>query len=394
MTRKLQKHDKDFFKKGILLQNTFHERKSMSFKKIFFVIIIGTLFLTSVGGADVKKDYIQQIHTQFLTTDFKKEEAVKSLMLSLRKALEIAQSAKPEDEVAMQNLLKLYDKILLVAQKDRFPKGLIEQAKGQVNLEIIFDKLKSYQQEQGKVIPTGWSLPKEFVTLVVGVDRKLNAFKNNPVYSFGLYGWLQKGSSQPEQVFVQRFSSGSALLNKEKNIGLWSDGLKWSKPKFSFDFWSDESTMPPAEGLYVIDVKMKDQAKISGWFILRNMSVNESPKITSPYLGEVYKSAHLVVNWKNYISSQFQGFESRKRSLKLWNQKEKDQNLIWRNTQICPDNSEKMNIEVATDNDGHDSVKIENGNYIFQTDFQERWFFGDLLMQRSATTKVPFSVRF
>ncbi|MCK6599112.1 MAG: hypothetical protein L6Q37_12165, partial [Bdellovibrionaceae bacterium] len=202
----------------------------MSFKKIFFVIIIGTLFLTSVGGADVKKDYIQQIHTQFLTTDFKKEEAVKSLMLSLRKALEIAQSAKPEDEVAMQNLLKLYDKILLVAQKDRFPKGLIEQAKGQVNLEIIFDKLKSYQQEQGKVIPTGWSLPKEFVTLVVGVDRKLNAFKNNPVYSFGLYGWLQKGSSQPEQVFVQRFSSGSALLNKEKNIGLWSDGLKWSKP--------------------------------------------------------------------------------------------------------------------------------------------------------------------
>ena len=372
-------------------QKLTHNRGEVMKRKFPGISLFLTLFSIVMVRAEANRLYINQVHEQYLMTDFKNESDVLKLLVAIKQGLEKAQSVVPEDFVAEENLLGLYNKILKQAQEVRSPKGLIEQASGKVNLESIFGKLKEYEDKNGKVIPTGWSLPEEFVTLVAGVEKKYDAYKGKMSYSFGLYGWQKKNTELAEQIQVSRFPN-TVLLNKEKKIGFWEDGRTWSEPKFVFDFWTEKSPNPPKEGLYLVLIKMKGKAPVQGWFIMSHMNIAESPIVSSPYIGQIFKSEHPVMSWLDFTSSLHRDFESRKRSLTVWKVLDETRKLLWERTEIAPDRKETIKIVDATDNHGHSSVKLTPGNYEYQVDFQERWFFGDLILQRGSATKVPFSV--
>src|SRR4051812_21531773 len=114
-----------------------------SYSRLFFLFTVFLFFSFNVH-ADAAKT-IQQLHEQYLTTDFKNEESLRKLFTGIRDGFMEIQSSKPEDTAMLENLIGLYNKVLSEAQKVRYPKDLIEHAKGKRNLELLFPLLKEYE---------------------------------------------------------------------------------------------------------------------------------------------------------------------------------------------------------------------------------------------------------
>ncbi len=359
--------------------------------KLRLVVTVAALILTNIAQASEQRAYVNAIHSQYLSTDFKNEDGVKKLLLAVKRGLEQAQSAKPEDLVSEENLLGLYNQVITQAQEERLPKYLIKEAAGQTTLDSIYEKLKAYESKNGKIVPLGWSLPEEFKIIVAGVDRKYDAYKGQTGYSLGLFGWLHDAEEMPEQVQVIRYPN-TVILDKESGIGDWSDGRKWKNPKPTFSFGAELDANPPKDGLYLLNLKMKGKKLVQGWFVVSAMTLSEAPLVSTPFMGQVLKSENPTVKWLDFTSQKYRNFESRKRMLFVYKIREDSRHSVWGQKQVFPDDRESVVVEAFTDNDGNSDVKITKGNYEFEATFQERWFVGDLLMQRSTTTKVPFSV--
>ena len=363
----------------------------MNLVKVPFVLCVLSLLLSGSANATDPRSYIAAVHDQYLSTDFQSEDDVAKLLSAVKSGLEKAQSAVPEDLTAEENLLGLFNQVLIQAEEERTPKDLLKVATGKKNLESIFAKLKDYEAKHGKIIPVGWSLPEEFKIIVAEVDRKYEAYKGKVEFAFGLYVWLNDNEEMPEQMQVIRYPN-TVILDKEGCVGDWSDGRKWQTPSHAFSFNAEGDTNPPKNGLYLLNIKMKNKPMVQGWFVVNEMTLNEGPLVSAPFSGQVFKSSNPTVRWVNFKSQQFHDFESNKRQLSVYKIENDSRKGVWGRQEVFPDDSESFVVDDSTDTGGHPHVSLSDGNYQFEVNFQERWFFGDILMQRASGTRVPFTI--
>ncbi|MFZ3230653.1 MAG: hypothetical protein WA160_10650 [Pseudobdellovibrio sp.] len=354
----------------------------MNFKTIILVLVINLHFSNSAQATEIDQD-IKTAHELYLSSDFKKTEDKYNLLMSIKKGLEDVQKEKPENAVARENLLSLYNQFLEEVYTKQFPQEIMKAAQGQENLETVFPKIKKYQKEKGEIIPTGWSLSEDFKTLVVSQERKLRQPNNKIEYSLGYFGVMHDGKEIPEQFQLIRYPS-EVLIDKEKNIGSWSKGIFGTGKKFSAG--SEISSNEVKDGLYLVKIRMAGQKEqTNGWVIISPMKAPEAPIVLSPKISQIYKTANPTFKWENMTTANFRNYESRKRMLTVGSIGEKGWEKVWSASQIGPDDSTSIQLS--------ESDKLKNGKYSFISSFQERWFFGDVLMQRQTATSVAFSIK-
>lgn len=352
--------------------------------KVSILALVATMCFTKLAHADQIEEDIKTAHELYLSSDLKKTEDKHKILMSIKKGLEDAQNAKPENVIARDNLLGLYDQFLEEVYKAQFPQDILKSAKGQENLKSIFSNLKKYQKAHGDVIPTGWSLPEEFRTLVVSQERKLKSSGNKIEHTVTYFGWMNNGQDTPEQFQLIRYPN-EVLIDKEKNIGTWSLGsLENAKT-----FWagSEIGSGDAKDGLYLVNIRMAGQKQqTSGWVIFSRMKATEAPVVLSPKPLQSFKTATPTFKWENLTTGNYRPFESRKRMLTVGKINDDDSwKKVWSNSQIDPDNSTSKKLDKKD--------KLENGDYSFISSFHERWFFGDVLMDRNTATSVVFSVK-
>jgi len=349
------------------------------------IFILSVMLLASViGRADASYNYVKMAHEKFLATDFKNTDQVREAILAIKEGLEKAQSAVPENFAARDNLLKLYDQFLEKAQNERFPKDIMAEAKGKKNLGSIAAKLKEYAKTHGEVVPTGWSLPEDFKFLVFSQERKIKVPKNKTEYVLSFFGWMQEGKAVPENVQLIRYPN-EVMIDKEKSIGSCGEGVMDGETNKTFNCDTEIANTPAKEGLYLINIRMPNQKEvIKGWAIVSRMAATDAPLVQSPEPGQVLKTATPTLRWTNYESSKLRSFESRKRLLSIgliqdqWNK-------VWAKSEVMPGNDSSITL-------GKENSLID-GQYSFIHSVQERWFLGDILMQRQSATSVRFSVK-
>ncbi len=357
-------------------------------KQIFLIFC----FIFSFGASATVKDYVLLAHKQYLMTNFKSEDSVLKLLLQIKDGLKQAQNQKPEDSSARSNLLALYNRAVAQAHEERMPKGLMSEACGKTTLKSIFSKLKDHQDKHGKVVPLGWSLPKEFQVLVTGVNRKFEPANGKIIYSLGFFGWLQEPGSVPEQIQVIRFPD-TIVIDKKSGIGNFGDGRRWQTPMTAITFDSEADVNPPKEGLYLLNIAMKGSSEMKGWFVVGgDLALDESPRINVPFIGQEFQNKNPILKWTNYTSTYFRNIEHRKRRLIVSEVRPDEKVRVWERTEVCPDDRENIVVDKSTNTAESGVNNLHPGNYEFDLNVEERWYAGDLLMQRGTSTRVPFSV--
>lgn len=298
-------------------------------------LVLTLLLISFVNRASAADNYVKAAHEKFLATDFKNTDQVREAILAIKQGLGKAQSKVPEDFAGRDNLLKLYDQFLEKAQNERFPKDILEQAKGKKNLGSISAKLKEYAKTHGEIIPTGWSLPEDFKYLVFAQERKLMVPKGKVEYTLSFFGWMQEGKPVPESIQLIRYPN-DVVLNKEKSIGSWGEGVMEGETTKTFSTTTEVASTPSKEGLYLLNIKMPNQKEaIKGWIIVSRMSTTDAPIVQSPAPGQVFKTPTPTLRWTNYKSKQLRPFESRKRMLSIgviqdqWNK-------VWGKSEVGP----------------------------------------------------------
>lgn len=343
------------------------------------------LLSATVSHAESPDNYVKAAHEKFLSTDFKNTDQVREAVVAIKEGLEKAQSAVPENFAARDNLLKLYDQFLQKAQNERFPKEIMAEAKGKTNLGSIAVKLKEYAKTHGEVVPTGWSLPEDFKFLVFSQERKLKVPKNQVEYVLSFFGWMQEGKAVPESIQLIRYPN-EVLIDKEKSIGSWwGEGTMEGETTKTFHSDTAITNAPSKEGLYLINIKMPNQKEFTkGWVIVSQMAATDAPLVQSPQPGQVFKTPNPTLRWANYKSTKLRSFESRKRLLSV-GLIEDDWKKVWGKSEVMPGNETSFKL-------GKENSLID-GTYTFIHSMQERWFLGDMLMQRQSATSSRFLVK-
>jgi hypothetical protein len=242
-----------------------------------------------------------------------------------------------------------------------------------------------------KDINPGWQVPAELKYLNVSVHRKY-MYEGGKVRFF-----ISAGATQTEPEIVEQFQviqyPNQVVLDKVGKIGDWKEQEWDGKPTFWIgEDWHAEQV---PEGLYLINIKIKNQPLVQGWFVINDENSSASPVIKIPKVNQIFTTDQPNFIWKNFRSPEFNREEHTRIGYKI-SREGTDLYEEITNAQInYQQELSEMQFRVgdkAAANAYQGATYLKPGSYQFSLGFREIHNFGDLLIVRVSSSKVPFSV--
>jgi hypothetical protein len=240
-------------------------------------------------------------------------------------------------------------------------------------------------------VKVDWQIPAELKYLNVSAHRRY-LYDSGRVRFFMSVGANLTEPDILEQLQVIRYPD-EVILDKLGHVGEWKNQTWAGQPTF----WISENwhNQPVKEGLYLINIKVKNQSMVQGWFIITDENSSASPVIKTPELNQVFNSDQPNFIWKAFHSPEFKAEEKTKVTFKIIRE---ESNLYEEivNADLTPSpDSKELQFQVGDRASAKSYEGINNlipGIYQFVLGYREQHHFGDLLVTRVSTTKVPFSV--
>ncbi len=261
---------------------------------------------------------------------------------------------------------------------------------------ILKNVLKLYKVSESEKLFTDikpdWSLPPEIKYLTVSAARRYNSER-------GKVGFFMTASGQiPQANYIEQFQviryPNEIVLDKSANIGNWKEE-HWGE---SLGFWtsSESKNTIIEDGLYLLNIKVKDKNPVQAWFILNDASSSASPVINLPKTNQEFITRTPSFIWKNFRSPESKNNEDRIRvsgKIRL-DLPSTTEDLV----SVRFDYDPKKEIYQFKVGD-HSQVKeykgpdeLPPGPYSFSVYFHELQKFGDLWIGRNSSTKTSFQI--
>jgi hypothetical protein len=353
--------------------------KTQGLLAVFVLVALGSVSVHAKGRVNcapaVPVDVCSLEDKIYTGTDFKSTQEVRAVMVGLKQLLMAHVS---DSSVVQDHIVGLVEHVVEEAHEARAPREILAEAEGQPNLVSIHEKLAKYETQKGPIVPLDWALPDDIQYFVFNTMRHYNPVKDRTEFDFGIFGILNQPGSI-EQVQVIRYPN-EVVLDRQAGIGDWTEGhLDTSEPIIQFG--AESQPVGQKEGLYLLNVKARGKPMVNGWFVLSRTTASASVVVRSPSPGEVYRTGAPTFRWSDFKSPEFKPFNQRKRMLGIHWRGAGIHEGLWHTSEVYPNSSESDRVN-----------GLENGSYAFKAQFEERWFFGSLLIGRGATTEIPFSV--
>lgn len=325
---------------------------------------------------------ICQFETKVYTsTDFKNTDQVRQVMTGL-KALMMAHSA--DSSMIQEHLLTLADQIVEEAYNQRAPKSILALADGKRMLTDMLKVLKPWEAKNGQIVPLDWHLPKGFVIAVANLDRSYDVASGRVRFGISFFASLDQ-QLEVEQFQVIRYP-GAVVIDKNAGIGSWNAGAtQLQVPYLSASSAWQES--PFQDGLYLLNIKVKGQDAVNGWFYLHGTSAT-SPVVLSPQINEKLHTPTPTFTFQDFKSNAKLSSDHRKRSLAIY--REGDNQELWNTKIINPLNGTRLTLGQDANQNGVNALVA--GSYRLNLSFEERSYFGDITIGRLSNTTVVFGI--
>lgn len=241
-----------------------------------------------------------------------------------------------------------------------------------------------------KNIEPDWQLPKEVTYAGFEVQRQLSLPQGRIGYRMAVFAGVKDGSLL-EQLQVIRYPD-TVIFDRAGKIGEWWDGH--SAPDKAMDFWAGSPTVakPIEEGLFLLNIKLKDQPLIQGWFILSNKNATTSPNVISPQVNQVFGNGQPQFTWQQFQSPELQPGERSRVGLKIVKANDNQDDVASVNLLNRKATSYKFGDKVDTE-EYEGPSELDAGHYYLRLLYRETEEFGPMLIRRTSVTKVPFSVK-
>lgn len=231
-------------------------------RKLIFTLLF--LAYSSQAAALTNKEHARRTHDAYVSGEF-------AVMTQFMKE---AFEAYPEDEILHKNLLSLLE--------------------------------AAYKQDKRDDIKPGWALPKEIQTLSVTVYRHTYSEDLYWGYDLVIGGHVTKDALKDFKLTDQK---GDIILHKEGKVGRWNEGDQ-SHGHWSFKSQTHIGKIPPKPGLYFMTFEIADHDKpVQLWFLLPLAAAKNYVEIITPKPNGTLKGHQPKLQWKDYRSDFFEGFD-------------------------------------------------------------------------------------
>lgn len=241
----------------------------------------------------------------------------------------------------------------------------------------------AHKERGQKRIPVDWKLPKDIDYLKVGFRTQYNKAADYTGYKIDVVG-LTEEPENLEQLRIVKYPN-QIIIDKIKGIG-------------SFDSWKNEDDRgfylgrrfesPKFDGLYLIQIKLKGQDLVNGWFISSKMKSSKTPTIKTPIDGTIFNTPNPEFVWNNFLSPEYQNFEQRKLYLKITHFNSKRKTVWWWLSEKDPTRE-----RVTLGDEGIGAHILKPGTYLLHLNYGERKKFGPIKLSRDSRTVVGFEVK-
>jgi hypothetical protein len=240
-----------------------------------------------------------------------------------------------------------------------------------------------------KSVEPDWRLPKEVTYVGFEVQRRLKQPQGNIGYVMAVFTGV-KDSATLEQLQVIRYPN-TVIFDRAAKIGYWWEGH--SAADNANEFWagSPAQTKPVEEGLYLLNIKLKDQPLLQGWFILSNKNASTSPVVLAPQVNQVYNNGLPQFSWSPFQSPEFLPSERSRVHLKVTKANSEEDDVAEASLSDRKATTYKFGDKSVTD-EFEGPAELPSGHYYFRLLYRETEEFGPMLIRRTSVTKVPFSV--
>ena len=235
-----------------------------------------------------------------------------------------------------------------------------------------------------------WQMPKEITYSGFEIQRKLNLPQGRVGYSRAVFVGVEDGSSL-EQLQVIRYPD-EVIFDYVAKIGDWY--VDHSKTDKETDYWAggSNSSKPFAEGLYLLNIKIKGQVATQGWFVLANKNSSANPVVLSPSANQLFADGKPQFNWNQFQSPEYQAGERLRVGVKISQAGGEEEDIAGLTLADRQATSYKYGDKSVTEEfNGPD--QLASGNYNFRLFCRETERFGEFMIRRTSSTKVPFSVK-
>lgn len=356
-------------------------------RNVAFIMI--TLLLAKVGFAQgpcpvsVPADICAFETKVYSQLDFKNTEQLRSAFTEYKNLL-IAQSKA--SSLIQERLLTIGDQMIAESYKQRAPQKILALAKGKINLVgSMLDQLKAWESTHGQVVPLDWRLPDNLVIGVASLVRSYDVATDRVRYGISFFAF-QKTYHQLEEFKIARYGE-QPIVDKKAGVGNWNEG---GLPAAGFPYFTGQSTYqetPMEDGLYILTIKEKGKKTVNGWFTLHGTS-QTSPSVISPTVNETFNTSQPTFKLRDFKSNLSKASENRKRSLYVAS--ENGGKATWKHAVIDPDDDSKIKVGTSANATGSDL--LEPGPYRLNVAYEERSYFGDLLVGRLMNTTITFNI--
>jgi hypothetical protein len=289
---------------------------------------------------------VQAAHESFLMGEFDK------MAVQIKRAL----MAYPYDAGIQRDLLDLYD--------------------------------KAYELKGFSAISPDWQAPKGVHWIGVSAKKIYQSQRGTIDYRIGL-SFDHDKELDVEQARVVKYPN-EVILDKERGVGDWDESPEGDR-MLSFWIGSEYLKRSISEGLYLLEIKLKGQETVHGWFLFSRVNATESPEVSVPTKRQVFSTGNPTFQWKNFVSSEYRSYEKRKITLVVF----RNANGVKDNTWSFSHEANLTSATVGTSGEGEIGAKtLRPDEYVLHLNYRERRQFGDLTVSRESVTQTPFSVKY
>ncbi len=256
---------------------------------------------------------------------------------------------------------------------------------------IVQNLMSLYRQAQGQGFLTnarvGWNLPAELPYLKIEIQRRYLAERNR-VFNFLTVSGMLKKDESIEQFQLIRYPT-QVVLDKKNGIGDWVDGTWEGKPSF----WAagEKVQKPIEQGLYLVNIQIRNHPMVQGWVLMSQENSSASPSILAPTVKESVAVSQPSIQWRRFISPEYREGEVRRLNVKVSDAATPEEKQVM-SADLDPDQTNFRVGDVSSALEYEGAETLPNGTYYVLVSYQERTRFGDVVIGRGSTTKVPFSV--
>ena len=263
--------------------------------------------------------------------------------------------------------------------------GLVTSDRPEVKENLINLLEKSYQVRDGKRVPVNWSLPEEIKYMKISVRRTDFTARNKIRYDLQVSGDTTK-LGVVSKLKVTAYPN-TVVLEKDGAQTFWEDKNYGGYPGFYSS--SSKGSTPVNEGLYLIEIELKNGKRTNGWFVLSNMATSNSVIVNKPSANHVYNLNKPIFSWDDFYSEFHKPFMQRR--LSMWvGHFNSDNEPLWQYRQRYPSTVE---AKYGKNDEGNIIAPLSPNKYYFAVQYQERKKFGDLHLAVVSKTVVPFEVK-